>query len=324
MEPTLSANLFSTDVEQIPTRNGYGEGLVEAGKKDENVVVLCCDLTDSTRSKAFKDAFPERFVEVGVAEQNMAGVAAGMALEGHVPFCSSYAVFNPGRNWDQVRVSICYNKANVCIVGAHAGISVGPDGATHQALEDIAIARVLPGMAVVVPCDSIETRKATVALAQHKGPKYIRFARTETPVMTTKKTPFEIGTAYTMMAGTDISIIGAGPILYEALVAAKELQQEGINAEVINLHTIVPIDEEAILSSIKKTGAVVSVEEHQVAGGVGSAIAEVLAKHHPAPQEFVGMPNSFGESGDPDELLEKYGMKAKHIVEACRRCLKRK
>ncbi len=329
---TLVPDLFSKEIKQLPTRNGYGDGLVEAGKKNANVVVLCCDLTESTRSQAFKDAFPDRFVEIGVAEQNMAGVAAGMALEGKVPFCSSYAVFNPGRNWDQIRVSVCYNRANVKIVGAHAGISVGPDGATHQALEDIAITRVLPNMTVLAPCDAIETKKATLAAAKLNGPVYLRFTREKTPVFTTDKTPFTIGVANVLKQGKDVTIIACGPLVYEALVAAKELDIKkklngnytDINCEVINCHTIKPIDVKTIVKSVKKTGCVVTVEEHQVAGGLGGAVAEVLAKHCPAPIEMIGMPDTFGQSGEPGELLREYGMDVKHIMSAIKKVIRRK
>lgn len=322
-DKTLNKNLFSPDIEQAPTRNGYGEGVVAAGKKNKNVVVLCCDLTESTRSQAFKDAFPDRFLEIGVAEQNMAGVAAGLALEGKVPFCSSYAVFNPGRNWDQVRVSVCYNQANVKIVGAHAGISVGPDGATHQALEDIAITRVLPHMTVLSPCDAIEARKATMAAAELKGPVYLRLAREKTPVMTTEKTPFAIGKAEVFKEGSDVTIIATGPLVYEALMAAKKLENE-IKIQIINCATIKPLDVKAIVASVKKTGAVVTVEEHQVNGGLGGAVAEALAKEYPVPMEMVGMPDSFGESGEPRQLLEKYGMTADDIARAVEDVLKRK
>lgn len=321
----LVKNLFATDIPQKPTRDGYGEGLIAAGKSDPNVVVLCCDLTESTRSQGFKDAFPDRFLEIGVAEQNMAGVAAGMALEGFVPFCSSYAVFNPGRNWDQVRVSVCYNRANVKIVGAHAGISVGPDGATHQALEDIAITRVLPGMTVISPADYIEAKKTTIAAAKHVGPVYLRFAREKTPVFTTPDAPFRIGAAYVLRPGKDVTIAATGPLVYEALKAAETLRlKNGIRAEVINVPTIKPLDEKTILTSVKKTKRIVTVEEHQVAGGLGGAIAECLARSFPVPQEFVGMPNSFGESGEPAQLLEKYGMDEQAIVRAVLRVKKRR
>lgn len=313
----LNKKLFSKHIEMTPTRNGYGEGLVTLGESNEKVVVLCCDLTESTRSNLFAEKFPDRFVEVGVAEQNMAGLGAGMALSGYIPWLSSYAVFSPGRNWDQIRVSICYTDANVKIAGAHAGISVGPDGATHQALEDIAIMRVLPNMAVVVPADALETKKATIALGEVKGPAYLRFARTESPVFTTEKTPFKIGQAEILTIGSDITIIGCGPLLYRALQAAEILEKKyKITAEVINFHTIKPLDGKTILASVKKTGAVVTVEEHQIYGGLGSAVAEYLAEHYPVPMRFIGMPDTFGESGRPDELLEKYGMTVQKIVEA--------
>ncbi len=253
----------------------------------------------------------------------MAGVAAGMALEGKIPFCSSYAVFNPGRNWDQVRVSVCYNQANVKIVGAHAGISVGPDGATHQALEDIATTRVLPNMTVLAPCDYHQTKKATIAAANHHGPMYLRFARSGTPVFTTKRTPFKIGKAYIYKTGHDVTIVGCGPLVYDALVAADKLEKKGISCEVINCPTIKPLDEKTIVTSVQKTGAVVTVEEHQITGGLGGAIAELLGKKRPAPIEFVGMPDSFGESGEPDELLDKYGMNDKAIMRAVRKVSKR-
>ena len=299
----------------IPTRQGYGEGVVELGKKNEKVVVLCCDLTDSTKAGMFKEKYPERFVQVGVAEQNLAGLGAGMAMTGFVPFISSYAVFSPGRNWDQVRVSICYNNANVKVVGAHAGISVGPDGATHQALEDIAIMRVLPNMTVVAPSDAIETRKATIALGQMTGPAYIRFARSESPVFTTEKSPFKLGQAEILSKGDDVSIIASGPLVYEALRAAQELKKKHkIRAEVINNHTIKPLDTKTIRDSAKKTRAVVTVEEHQIYGGMGSAVSECLSEHNPVPIRFVGMPDSFGESGEPEELLEKYGMTKEKII----------
>jgi transketolase len=310
--------------EQVPTRNGFGEALVDAGKKDENIVVLCADLTESTRSHLFKEAYPERFVEVGVAEQNMMGVAAGMALTGKVPFVSSYATFSPGRNWDQLRVSVCYTEANVKVAGAHAGISVGPDGATHQALEDIAITRALPNMTVIVPADYHQTYQATLAAAKHVGPLYLRFAREKTPVFIDKDAQFEIGKAQVLREGNDVSIVACGPLVYEALMAAVELEKEGISVEVINSHTIKPLDVDTIFGSAQKTGAVVTVEEHQVTGGLGGAVAEALARKHPVPMECVGMQDTFGESGAPEELLEKYGMTSKDVVEAVQNVLKRK
>lgn len=323
----LAKNIYNREkLKMVPTRNGYGEGLVEIGKKDDSVVVLCCDLSESTRSHWFAEKFPERFVQMGIAEQNMIGVAAGMALEGKTVFCSSYAVFNPGRNWDQVRVSVCYNNANVKIVGAHAGISVGPDGATHQALEDIASVRALPNLTIIAPCDYHEARKATIAAAKIDGPVYLRFARNNTPVFTTESTKFKIGKADILVKGSDVTIVACGPLVYEALVAAKELSkgENKISVEVINSHTIKPLDTKTILKSVKKTGAVVTVEEHQVTGGLGGAVAEMLARELPTPMEFVGMPNSFGESGDPQELLKKYGMTANDIITAVKNVFKRK
>ena len=313
------------------TRDGYGKGLVEAGEQDERVVVLCADLTESTRSLWFAEKFPERFVELGVAEQNMATVAAGMANYGKIPFVSSYSVFSPGRNNEQIRTTIAINNVPVKIGGAHAGVSVGPDGATHQALEDIALMRVMPRMTVLVPCDAIEAQKATVAAAFHPGPIYIRFGREKSPVFTTKDTPFEIGRAEIFRnpstssgRSPDVAIVGCGMLLHNALLAAEELSEEGIEAMVINNHTVKPMDSEIIIKAAKETGAVVTVEEHQVAGGLGSAVAEVLAKNHPVPQEFIGVQDRFGESGEPQELIEAFGMGVKNIKEAVRRVIERK
>jgi len=321
----VNPKLFDKDVELVPTRDGYGEGLVALGEKNPNVVVLTGDLAESTRALKFGEKFPDRFIECGVAEQNMMGIAAGLALSGKIPFVSSYAVFVPGRCWDQFRVSVCYTGANVKVAGAHAGISVGPDGATHQALEDIASVRVIPNTVVIVPCDSIETKKATIAASEIVGPVYFRFAREKTAVMTTEETPFEVGKAEIFLqSGNDVAIIASGPVLYKALVAARELNDQGISSIVVNNHTIKPIDEETIVAVASQTGAVVTVEEHQTMGGCGSAVAEVLAKRYPVPVEFVGMPNTFGESGAPEELLEKYGMGVKDIKGAVQRVLKRK
>jgi len=322
----LSEKIFKDDIEQLPTRHGFGDGLVVAGKEDSNVVALCADITESTRVSVFRKEFPERFVEVGIAEQNMMGLAAGMAMVGKIPFVASYAVFSPGRNWDQLRVSVCYSNANVKVVGAHTGVSVGPDGATHQALEDIAITRCLPNLVVIAPADYNETKKATIAAAKYKGPVYLRFAREKTPVFTTEETPFEIGKAYYLWESKkpEVVIIGCGPLLYNALIAAKELEKEGINVSVLNNHTIKPIDEEIIIEAAKKAGAVVTVEEHQIMGGMGSAVAEVLIKNNPVPMEFIGMNNSFGESGEPNQLIEKYKMGVKSIKEAVRKVISRK
>lgn len=314
-------------LEQIPTRNGYGEGLVEAADKNPNVVALCADLMESTRTEAFVKKYPERFVEMGVAEQNMASVAAGLAAVGKIPYISSYAMFSPGRNWEQIRTTICYNERHVIIAGAHAGVSVGPDGATHQAIEDIAITRPIANMTVLAPCDAHEARKATAAAADFPGPVYIRFAREKTPVFTTTDTPFKIGRAevFWRSASTlDVAIIACGPLVHNAILAASELEQEGIGVGVINNHTIKPMDEETIIQIAKDAGAVVTVEEHQVMGGMGSAVAEVLARNHPVPVEFIGVQGCFGESGLPNELIEKFGMGVSHIKEAVRTVLKRK
>src|SRR3989344_6028442 len=312
------------DPKKASTREGYGKALVELGKKNKNIVALCCDLTDSTKLGAFKEACPSQFIEVGVAEQNMAGLAAGLAISGKIPFISSYAVFSPGRNWDQIRVSICYNNLNVKIQGAHAGISVGPDGATHQALEDIAIMRVLPNMKVIVPVDAIQAEKATIAAASIQGPVYLRFGRDKVPVITDDKTPFKVGKADIYREGKDVCIVACERMVYEALVAADNLSKEGIDAMVINCHTIKPLDADALISAAKKTGAIVTAEEHQINGGLGSAVAEVLAKNFPIPMEFVGINDTFGESGDPQKLLEKYNCTNKEISLAVKKILKRK
>ncbi len=320
----LNPKLFDKDVEQKPTRDGYGEGLVIAGKEDPNVVALCADLSDSTRSSMFQKEFPERFIECGIAEQNMLDAAAGLALSGKVPFVSTYAVFCPGMTWSQIRVSVLQNNANVKITGAHAGVSVGPDGMSHQALEDIAIARCLPGLTVIAPCDSIETRKATLAAAKMKGAVYLRFSREKTSIFTTEETPFEIGKALILRDGEDVAIIGCGPLVYNALVAAEELSKEGIEAMVVDCHTVKPLDEKTIIEAAKKCGVVVSVEEHQVMGGFGSAVAEVLAKNYPVPQEFIGAQDRFGESGEPGELIEAMGMGVGSIKEAVKKAISRK
>ena len=315
----------------VSIRDGYGEGLVLAGEQDERVVVLSADLVDSTRATAFKERFPERFIEMGVAEQNMATVAAGLANYGKIPFISSYATFSPGRNWEQIRTTIALNNLPVKIAGHHAGVSVGPDGATHQALEDIAMMRVLPNIVVVVPCDAIEARKATVAAAKNNQPTYLRFTREKSAIITNEASPFGIGRAEILRnpsassgQGADCSIIGCGLLLYNALLAAEELAKEGIECEVINSHTVKPLDAKTILTSVKKTGAVVSVEEHQIAGGLGSTIAELLVANLPTPQEFIGMHDHFGESGKPEELIEYFGMGVKGIITAVKKALKRK
>lgn len=319
----LAENIFDGP-DQVPARNGYGEGVVEAGEADKNVVVLCCDLTESTRNAKFKETFPNRFVEVGIAEQNMAGLAAGMAFSGKIPYISSYATFSPGRNWDQIRVSICYSMANVKIMGAHAGISVGPDGATHQAMEDIAITRCLPNLTVIVPCDYFETKKAAIEIACIESPVYMRFGREKIPVVTTEKTPFEIGRADTYRDGNDVTVIACGSLVYEALVAAENLSGDGINVSVVNCHTVKPIDEKAIIKAAKETGAIVTAEEHQVHGGLGSAVAEVVAANSPVPMEYVALIDRFGESGEPNELMHKFGLDSTGIIKAVKKVLKRK
>jgi transketolase len=326
-EVKLVKNLLNEKkVEQIPTRNGYGEGLVEAGKKDPNVVVLCADLSDSTRSGMFQEVFPDRFIETGIAEQNMMGLAAGLALSGKVPFIATYSVFCPGVNWSQLRTCVCQNSANVKLTGAHAGISVGPDGMSHQGLEDIAITRCLPGLVVFAPCDSVETKKATLAAAKYKGPVYLRFAREKTPVFTTKDTPFKMGRAEVFWSSpkAQVTIVAYGPLVYEALLAAEKLEKKGVGVEVINSHTIKPLDEGTILKSAKKTGAVVTVEEHQIIGGLGSAVAEVLGEACPVPMKRIGVQDRWGESGEPEELLVAFGLKSKNIVQAAEEVLKKK
>ena len=322
----LSEKIFTDGFEQKPTRDGYGEGLLIAGEENKNIVVLCADLSDSTRSLGFKNKFPERFIEMGVAEQNMAAVAAGLGISGKIPFISSYAVFSPGRNWEQIRTTIAYNDSNVKIAGAHSGISVGPDGATHQAIEDIAITRVIPNMKVIVPCDAIEAKKATIAASKILGPVYLRFAREATPIITSEETPFVLGKAEIFWQSKNpvCVIIGCGPVLHNALLAANELAQEGIETMVLNNHTIKPIDEKKIIDVAQKCGAVVTVEEHSVIGGLGGAVAEVLAENFPAPMEFIGVKDRFGESGKPKELIKKYGMDVDDIKEAVKKVINRK
>lgn len=310
--------------EMIPTRNGFGDGLLECGQANKNVVALSADLTESIRIEAFSKACPEQFVEIGVAEQNMMGIAAGLALSGKIPFVASYAVFNPGRNWDQLRVSVAYSQANVKVVGAHAGISVGPDGATHQALEDVAITRVLPDLTVVVPTDAVEAKKAVHAMVAHQGPVYIRFGRDKVPTITVPETPFELGKANLMREGTDVTICANGPLVYEALVAAETLAKKKISAEVLAVHTVKPLDKDAIVTSVSKTGAVVTAEEAQITGGLGGAVAEVVGEECPAPLRRIGVKDRFGESGKPDELMDAYGLRAKDIVAAAEAVLKMK
>ncbi len=320
----LVEDVRAKDIKQEPIRAGFGRGLVEAGKRFDNVVAACADLTDSTKMAAFRDAFPERFVEMGVAEQNLVTVGSGMAAMGKIPFVSSYAAFSPGRNWEQIRTTICLNDRPVKIIGSHAGISVGPDGATHQMLEDVALMRALPNMVVLAPCDSIEAEKMTIAMSADKRPNYMRLAREETPIITTEKTPFEIGTAYVFAEGADVTLIATGTMTYHALVAADMLRKDGIHAEVIHVPTIKPLDEKTILESVKKTGAVVTAEEGQIAGGLGGAIAELLGEHLPTKMRRIGMKDHFGESGEPNELLKHFGLDGMHIALAAHSLLDKK
>lgn len=313
-----------TEREMMLTRQGWADALIELGEKNPNVVVLDADLAKSTLTSLFKEKFPKRFFDMGIAEQNMINTAGGLSLTGLVPFVSTYGVFVSGRAWEQIRTSICYGELNVKLGGAHGGISVGPDGATHQALEEIAIMRVIPNMTVLVPTDYYETKKAVLAAAEINGPVYIRFGREKVPVVTNADTPFEVGKAITMKEGTDITIVACGVMVAESLDAAEELAKENINAEVINLHTIKPIDKDALIQSVKKTGCLVTAEEHQLAGGMGSAVIEVLAQSNPVPTEMVGINDTFGESGKPRELMEKYGLTSKEILRKARQVLKRK
>lgn len=321
----LNDKLFSKDVEKIPTRDGFGHGLVEAGEKDEKVVAVCADLAESTRAHWFKEKFTKRYVEVGVAEQNLATVASGMANYGKIPFIMSYATFSPGRNNEQIRTTIAINNVPVKIVGCHAGVSVGPDGATHQALEDIGLMRMLPRMTVINPCDSEEARKATLWAAKHPGPVYIRLGREKTPVMTTRDTPFEAGKSQIFYKSSDpkVAIIATGALVHNALLAAKELEEEGIHTVVINLPFVKPLDV-AMIDYVGSIGRVVTVEEHQIHGGMGSAIAEALASERPAFIEFIGVHDQFGQSGNPDELIAHYGMDVSHIKVAVKKVLKRR
>lgn len=316
LNPKLNSHIFDKDVEQIPIRNGFGEGLVIAGQENPNIVALCADLTESTRMEAFKVKFPERFIDVGVAEQNLVTVASGMAASGKIPFASSYATFSPGRNWEQIRTTICYNNVPVKIVGSHAGISVGSDGATHQALEDIALTRCLPNMQVIVPCDSIEAKKATIAIAKTDSPTYIRLSREKSPVITTEETEFAIGKAEVFKEGKDATIIACGQMVYYALLAARELENDKISVRVINCSTIKPLDEKTILKAAEETGAIVTAEEHQVNGGLGSAISELISQNYPVPMRILGIKDRFGESGPPNELLKKFGLTTDDIKKA--------
>lgn len=319
----LIADPFAKDIEKKPTRDGFGHGVVEAGKKDARVVVLCGDLSESTRAEWFEKEFPERFVEVGVAEQGMATIASGMAAAGKIPFIASYAAFNPGRNYEQIRTTAALNRMPVKIMGMHAGVSVGPDGATHQMLEDLAMMRVLPHMTVLNPCDAEEARKAVVAGAATDDPTYIRFGRSKVPVFTTVDTPFEIGKALALWtsARPKVALMATGSMSFNALCAARDLEGDGIESIVLHVASVKPLDDEAILSAARAAGRVVTIEEHQVAAGFGSAVAELLSGTFPVKMEFVGIHDEFGQSGTPEELIEHYGLSSGHIADVARRML---
>ncbi len=323
-EPRLVANILAADIAIEPIRAGFGRGLKKAGELDDRVVAACADLTDSTKMSLFAETFPERFIEIGIGEQNLVTVGAGLAAMNKIPFVSSYAAFSPGRNWEQIRTTICLNDRPVKLVGSHAGVSVGPDGATHQMLEDIALTRVLPNMVVIAPCDSVEAEKATLAMAKDLRPNYLRLAREGTPIITTQDTPFEIGKAYVFDSGEDVTIIATGTMTYHALVAAEKLYKDGVDAEVVHVPTIKPLDYETILKSVQKTKCVVTAEEGQIIGGLGGAIAELLGEEYPVPLKRIGMQDRFGESGEPNELLEHFGLNAKHIQLAAHHVVSRK
>ena len=313
-----------TFTEKKDTRSGFGAGLLEAGKLNPNVVALCADLTGSLKMDAFEKEFPNRFFQVGIAEANMMGIAAGMTIGGKIPFTGTFANFSTGRVYDQIRQSIAYSGKNVKICASHAGLTLGEDGATHQILEDIGLMKMLPGMTVINTCDYNQTKAATIALADHHGPAYLRFGRPVVPNFTPADEPFIIGKAILLNEGTDVTIIATGHLVWEALVAAEALEAKGISAEVINIHTIKPLDEEAILKSVAKTGCVVTAEEHNMLGGLGESVARTLSLNHPAPQEFVAVQDSFGESGTPEQLMEKYGLNSASIVAACEKVMTRK
>ncbi|HEX6462309.1 MAG TPA: transketolase C-terminal domain-containing protein [Candidatus Saccharimonadales bacterium] len=310
----LSHQIGHSDIKTESLRKGFGRGLKKAGEQDERIVALCADLTESTQMIHFAEAFAERFVEIGVAEQNLVTVATGIAATGKIPFTSSYAAFSPGRNWEQIRTTICLNERPVKIIGSHAGVSVGPDGATHQMLEDIALMRSLPHMVVVAPGDSIEAEKATLAIAFNNSPSYLRLARSNTAVFTTEETPFELGKAYVLRDGKDITIYATGPMSYQALLAAGVLAKDGVSAEVVHCPTIKPLDVETVVASAKKTGIAITIEEGQIAAGFGSLICETLAEHHPIKVRRLGMQDRYGESGEPDELLKHFGLTGSHIA----------
>ncbi len=320
----LDLKLFDENVEKISMRDGFSEGLVLAGEEDKNLVVVCADLIKSIKITEFAKQFPDRVIEVGVAEQNLVTVASGVASCGKNVFAASYAIFSPGRNWEQIRTTICINNQPVKIVGSHAGITTGPDGATHQALEDMALMRVLPNMIVLSPCDSLQTKKATLAMAKLDRPCYIRFPRSEVPVITIEETPFEIGKANIFKEGKNVSIIATGEMVYYALLAAKELELNNISVRVINMHTIKPLDTKIVLQTAEETGAIVTVEDHQIAGGLGSAISEAISQNFPVPIKMIGVQDRFGESGTPEELLEKYDLTVTEIIKATTSVLRNK
>src|SRR5690554_3432593 len=310
-----------TDTGKKDTRSGFGDGLTALGKKNDNVVALCADLTGSLKMDTFKENHPDRFFQVGIAEANMMGIAAGMTIGGKIPFTGTFANFSTGRVYDQIRQSIAYSGKNVKICASHAGLTLGEDGATHQILEDIGLMKMLPGMTVINPCDYNQTKAATIAIAEHEGPVYLRFGRPKWPVFTPENQKFEIGKAITFQEGNDISLIATGHCVWESLKAAEELEAEGYSVEVINIHTIKPLDEEAILKSAQKTGKVLTAEEHQMHGGLGDSVAQLLARKLPTPMEMIAVNDSFGESGKPEELFEKYGLSSKDIVAKAKRLL---
>lgn len=312
----LAAGLGSGgSVQREPIRAGFGRGLLEAGRRNPRVVALCADLVESTQMGAFKEAYPERFIEVGVAEQNLVTVASGMAHAGRIPFTSSYAAFSPGRNWEQIKTTAALNGQPVKVIGSHAGLNVGPDGATHQMLEDIALMRVMPNMVVIAPGDSIEAEKATIAIAQTTDPTYLRLARDATPVFSTPDSPFEIGRAYVLRHGTDVSLIGTGTMTYELLVAAEALAVDDVHAEVLHVPTIKPLDEAAVLATAKRTGLVITAEEAQIAGGLGGAVAEFLGELRPTPILRIGVEDRYGETGSPSELMAAFGLSGSRLAE---------
>jgi transketolase len=315
----LNPNMYNDDVKSEPIRAGFGRGLKAAGETNKKIVALCADLTDSTKMSEFKAAFPDRFIEMGIAEQNLVTVASGLARAGKIPFTSSYAAFSPGRNWEQIRTTIALNDQPVKIIGSHAGISVGPDGATHQMLEDIALMRVLPNMIVLAPGDSIEAEKATRAIADDGKPSYMRLAREKTPIFSTVDSPFEVGKAYVLREGHDISLLGTGTMTYQLLIAARKLEEHGIQAEVVHVPTIKPLDEATIVTSVRKTGRALTAEEAQVAGGFGGAVAELLSDKLPTPLRRVGMRDHFGESGEPNELIKHFRLDGASIAEEARK-----